>query len=534
MAVRRPLLPLSIILVLGLAAAACTGAPTPSASGRPDNTAMVLAEPVEPATLNPLDGYAPNGAAKIFDGLYEYQPDGSLRPVLAASAPVVSADGKSWTVTLRTGIRYSDGTPFAAIDVLATYRALLNPAFAAPLRAAYGMLTGVAEVNQNTVRFDLAYPYAPFPDRLVLGIVAAPALATVAPVDQLSMDTHPIGTGPYTLVSWTKGSQLVLAANPKYPTALGGPPKVKKVVVQFVPSDTDRVTKLKAGKLDGAAVAPSETAAFAHADGFSVLTDHTADLRAVQLPASGPVTGDPAIRLALNHAVDRGALVSGPLAGQGTPAATPMPAVLPEFVEPTATFTTDQDDARTTLLQAGWIANTDGGRSKEGVPAAFTLDYPTGDATDTALAGAFATDARAIGITVTPVAVAPDQLAAKAGTDATLISTGNPFDPDLGLYPLLDSGLAGSGMGDPSGYHDPAVDTALDTGRHTIDPGQRAVAYRQFQKAYLADPAMVCLVFVDHTYVMRDNWTGYTAVTDGASQGVTWGPWWNLGAWVPR
>src|SRR6266702_2208425 len=360
--VRRRFLLLSIILVTGLAGA-CTGTPTPSASGRSDNTAMVLAEPVEPTSLNPLSGYAPNGSAKIFDGLYEHQTDGTLR---------------------------------AAVDVLATYRALINPAFAAPVRADYSMLTGVDEVGPSTIRFDLAYPYAPFPDRLVLGIVAAPFLATVEPVSQLPTA---VGTGPYTLVSWTKGSQLTLAANPLYPTVLGGPPKVKKVVVQFVPNDTDRAARLRAGKLDGAALAPTQAATFAHTDGFSVLTDHSADLRAVQLPAHGPVTGDPAIRLALNHAVDRGALVSGPLSGAGTPAATPMPAALPEFVEPSATFTTSQDQARTALLQAGWIANTDGGRSKEGVPAAFTLDYPAGDAVDKALASAFATDASAIGIT---------------------------------------------------------------------------------------------------------------------------------------
>jgi peptide/nickel transport system substrate-binding protein len=522
--VRRPFLLFPIILVLALAGA-CTGTPTPSASGRPDNTAMVLAEPVEPATLNPLAGYAPSGAAKIFDGLYEHQPDGSLRPVLAASAPVPAADGNSWTVTLRTGIRFSDGTPFAPIDVLSTYRALINPVFASPLRADYAMLTGVDQVGQNTVRFDLAYPYAPFPDRLVLGIVSAPELATPGPVAQLPMNTHPVGTGPYTLVSWTKGSQLVLAANPKYPTALGGPPKVRRVVVQFVPKDTDRAAKLRAGQLDGAAMAPSQAATFAHSEAFNVLTDHSADLRAVRLPANGPVTGDPAVRLALNRAVDRAALVTGPLANAATPAPTPMPNVLAEFVEPTATFTVDQDAARTTLLQAGWIANTDGGRSKDGVPAAFTLDYPIGDTTDSVLASAFAVAAKAIGIAVTPIGVAPDTLAAKAATDATLISTGTPFDPDLGLYPLLDSALAGSGQ---------AVRGALDTSRHTLDPAQRAVAYRQFQKAYVADPAMVCLVFVDHTYVMRNNWTGYAPVTDATSQGVTWGAWWNLAQWTPR
>jgi peptide/nickel transport system substrate-binding protein len=480
---------------------------------------MVLAEPVEPASLNPLAGYAPNGSAKLFDGLYEHDPDGSLRPVLADSPPVPSADGRSWTVTIRTGIRFGDDTPFAIVDVLATYRALINPAFASPLRSSYSMLTGVDEVSPTTVRFDLAYPYAPFPDKLVLGILPAPSLKTPVPVERM---VTPVGTGPYRLVSWAKGKQLVLAANPLYAPALGGPPKVKKVTVLFVPADTDRVARLKAGTLDGAAVAPDQAAGFAHSDAFSVLVDHSSDLRAVQLPAHGPVTGDKAVRLALNLAVDRPALVDSALNGDGSPASTPLPSVLPEFVDPTATFTLNQDKARTELLNGGWVANTSGGRAKEGVPAAFRLDYPTGDAVDAKLATAFVTDARSIGITVTPVAVPPGELSARAATDAVLISTGNPFDPDLSLYPLL------------AGSADPAVAHALDTGRHTLDPAQRSVAYRQFQDAYVADPDLVCLVFAQHTYVMRNNWSGYAPVVDGSAQGVTWGPWWNLAQWTPR
>jgi peptide/nickel transport system substrate-binding protein len=513
---------LSIIPVLAVAAA-CTGTPTPSASGRPDNTAMVLAEPMEPASLNPLDGYAPNGAAKIFDGLYEYQPDGTLRPALAGALPVPSADGRS--VTVREGVTFSDGTPLAVTDVLATYRALLDPRFASPLRTSYSMLSSVTEVSDSTIRFNLAHPYAPFPDKLVLGIVPATALATVEPVTELPMDTKPVGTGPYTLVSWTKGDQLVLAANPRYPTVLGGPPKVKKVTVLFVSGDQDRVTKLRNGKLDGAAVSPAQAAGFTRSTGFTVLTDHSADLRAIVLPRQGRVTGDPAIRLALNEAVDRRALVSGPLKGTGTPASTPMPAVLPEFVEPSATFKVNQTQARTDLLAGGWIADPSGGRTKHGVAAAFTLAYPAGDTVDAGLVTAFVANAKTIGVAVTPKAVPPSELAEHATTDATLVSTGNPFDPDLDLYPLLGSALAGA---------DSAVTSALDTGRRTLDPAQRAVAYRQFQKAYLAAPTMVCLVFLDHTYVMRDNWTGYAPVTDGSSQGVTWGPWWNLAQWTPR
>ncbi len=518
---RRRYLLLPVVLLAGLTVA-CTGAPTPSASGRPDNSAMVLAEAMEPVSLNPLGGYAPYGASKIFDGLLEYEADGSLRPVLAASQPVPSTDGKSWTVTLRNNVRFSDGAPLAAADVVATYQALLNPAFASPRSADYAMLSAVSQVDAHTVRFDLAYPYAPFPNKLVLGILPATALSVPGPV---ASAPTPVGTGPYVLQSWTKGQSLVLTANPRY--SLGAPPKVKKVTVEFVPDDASRAQRLRAGKLDGAALAPIQATQFAKSDAFNVLTDPSADIRAITLPESNPVTADPAIRLALNEAVDRTVMVTKALAGEGGPATTPIPSVLPEFVEPAATFARDPNEAKTQLDTAGWAAGTDGIRVHSGVTAEFTLDYPTGDATDAALAQSFAADAKATGIKVDLAAIDPTQLIAKQASDAVLISTGNPFDPDLSTYDLL-------GTGNAFGYGDATVEAALQSGRTQLDPGQRAVAYRAFQRAYVADPALVCLVEVNHTYVMRANWTGYLQVTDAAAQGINWGPLWNLDQWIPR
>ena len=518
---RRRYLLLPVVLLAGLTAA-CTGAPTPSASGRPDNTAMVLAEAMEPASLNPLDGYAPYGASEIFDGLLEYQADGSLRPVLAASQPVPSASGASWTVTLRNNVRFSDGSAFTAADVVATYQALLNPAFAAPLRTQYAMLSAVTQVDAHTVRFDLAYPYAPFPHKLVLGILPAAALSTPGPV---ASAPTPVGTGPYVLQSWTKGQNLVLTDNPKY--SLGTQPKVKKVTVEFVPDDATRAQRLHAGKLDGAALSPTQATQFAKSDAFNVLSDPSADIRAITLPESNPVAGDPTIRLALNVGVNRAAMVTRALGGQGGPATTPIPSVLPEFLEPAATFAYDATKTQTQLQAAGWVAGPDGIRAHNGVTAEFTLDYPTGDTTDLALAQNFATDAKAVGIKVDLAAIDPAQLPAKQATDAVLISTGNPFDPDLTTYDLL-------GAGNPFGYRDATADAALQAGHVQLDPGQRAVAYRAFQRAYVANPGLVCLVEVNHTYVLRANWTGYLQVTDAAGQGVNWGPLWNLDQWIPR
>ena len=161
--------PLLLVVLLGIATA-CTSSPISGPNSGKDTTSIVLADAVEPDTLNPLLGYAPFGAGKIFDGLLEFQADASLEPALAASMPEVAPDGRSWTVAIRSGVKFSDGTGLSAQDVVATYRALLDPARESPLRANYDMLTSVDEIDLNTVRFNLNYPYPAFPTKLILGI----------------------------------------------------------------------------------------------------------------------------------------------------------------------------------------------------------------------------------------------------------------------------------------------------------------------------------------------------------------------------
>jgi peptide/nickel transport system substrate-binding protein len=505
-----------VLAVLALGAGACTSKPTPPASGDLAGTSLVIAVAHEPESLNPLAGYAEHGAAKIYDGLVEHRANSSLRPALATDLPEPSPDGKSWTATLRKGVTFSDGTAFDAHDVAATYRAVLDPAFASPVRQRFPMLTGVQEVDQTTVRFDLSRPYAAFLDLLVLGILPSEALTKPGPVTATA--ATPPGTGPYKLTEWQHGQQLVLEANPSY---FDGPPAIKKVTVEFIADDDARASRIREGKLDGTALPPNLARTFESANGLKVVAHQASDLRAIMLPP-GPVTGDPALRLALNYGIDRKALVDGPLAGKAVEVSTPMPDVLAEFVEPTAKFPYDVTKALDHLGEGGWQPGGDGIRVKDGAPAAFTLLYHSGDRLARDLAVAFAAAARGIGVQVTAEAADGAALAARSAKDAVLIDFGNPFDPDLGLYDLLHGG------------GNPTIDTALDTGRDATDPAQRAAAYRKLQRTYVGAPAMVVLAAPNHTYVMRDNWNGYQQVVDADGTDLTWGAWWNLQKWTPK
>ncbi|WP_242613593.1 ABC transporter substrate-binding protein [Herbihabitans rhizosphaerae] len=502
---------------LVLALAACTGAPTPTASGDTDGSTIVIAVAEEPASLNPLAGYAPHGAGKIYDALLEHRADLALRPQLAADMPRPSADGRSWTVALRKGVSFSNGSAFDANDVVATYNALLDPAYASPLRPRFAMLAGVRAVDASTVRFDLNTPYAPFPGLLVVGVLPSEALAERTPVASMP---PPVGTGPFKVAEWQRGERLVLDANPSY---VDGPPPIKKVTVEFVRDDQMRAQRLRDGKVDGVALPPSLARSYGDTTGFESVAQRSGEVRSIAMPSANPVTADPAIRLALNLAVDRKALVTGPLNGQGGEAHTPVPEVLAEFVEPSATFTRDLTSARRKLDDVGWRLGESGIRVRDGVTAAFTLAHATGDVLAAELATAFAADAATIGVRVTVRPVSATQFAARADADATVIATGDPFDLDPWLFPLLHGRSA-----------DSTVDTSLQVARAANDPAQRAAAYRKLQRAYVNTPSMVTLVAPRHSYVLRQNWTGYQPVVDASTQDLTWGPWWNLHRWQPR
>ncbi|WP_253839358.1 ABC transporter substrate-binding protein [Actinokineospora globicatena] len=492
---RRPVLVI-VLGVLGCVTLACTPDPAPPASGDPAGTSMVIGVADEPGSLDPLDGYAPLGAAKIFDGLVEHQPSGVLRPALASALPEPSADGRSWTAQLREDVSFTNGGALDAAAVTAAYRRVLEPE--AALRDRFWMLDKVTVVDQRTVRFDLRQPYARFLDLLVLGIPA-----------QASTPVKPIGTGPYQLVDWLPGQRMTLTANKAY---YGGRPAVTNVTIEFIPDDQDRAKRMREGKLDGTELPPRLVQEFSKADGLNVVEQRTTDVRAVAFADQG-VTADPAVRLALNLAVDRQNVVNDALAGQGVPLSLPVPPVLAEFVEPGAHIDYDLGRAKSVLDAAGWVPGSDGIRVRAGERAEFTLAYPPTDVVDGDLATAFTQAAAKVGIKVTPDSTAK--------SPPWMTSYGDPFTLDLALYPLLH----------PAGGE---ASSALDAARTTTDPAQRAVAFRALQRAYATTPSMVVLAVPTHSYVLRDNWTGYTPVVDSTGTDHTWGPWWNLQAWTPN
>ncbi|MEU7632185.1 ABC transporter substrate-binding protein [Nocardia sp. NPDC049220] len=500
---------------------------------------IVLADAYDLGGYNPIGGYGAAGESKFYDGLLRLSGGTAmptLEPALAARVPAADPTSTQWTVTLRQGVRFSDGSSFDAADVVATYRAILDPASASEIRTSLEMIDRVDATDPVTVRFTLRYPYAAFPVKLLIGIVPSESVATPGPAAESSLNTAPIGTGPYRLTSLSP-DRVVLEANETY---WGPAPQVKRLTSLYVPDDNTRAQRMAAGELDGTTLPPLLARNFAGRAAMSVVTNASADWRGVSLPTGHPVTGDPAIRRALNHAVDRTAIIANVLGGCGRPAHTPFASVYGPAHNPDAVFAFDRTLATTVLDAAGWRTGTDGIREKDGRRARFTIMYNSTDTLRRDLAQAFASDARRIGIDVVLEALSWDRIDPRVDRDAILLGGGGePYDPDTQAYKTLHSSYlnptVGSGYDNASRSANPTFDMLLDRARRAIDPGERAAAYRDLQTAYIAEPSYVFLAFLDHVYVARDTgWVMSGPVLEPHSHGVAWGPWWSLHTWTRR
>lgn len=192
----------------------------------------------EPATLDPArinDTYSRSVAQQIFDGLVRFDQNLAVVPALAQFWKA-SPDGLTWTFNLRRGVEFHHGREVTADDVAYSLGRLVDPrnkSGAADLFATIkgvrefwggksGAVEGVAVLDRYTVKVTLAESFAPFVSFLALGH------AKIVPRDVVEhlgdrFGGQPIGTGPFKFVRWTRGQEIVLAANPRY---FEGPPKL--------------------------------------------------------------------------------------------------------------------------------------------------------------------------------------------------------------------------------------------------------------------------------------------------------------------
>lgn len=517
-------------LTVGLTACSPAGEDATEAPRR-----LVLADRDTKDNYHPASGYGQTGVSPVYDGLLRPAPsNGSdvlpvLEPALAAESPTHNAAASEWTVKLRPGVTFHDGSSLDAEDVKATYAAATDTTRGSKIVARYDIIKQVEVVDAATVKFHLAYPTLGFASRLTLAI-APSELVSQGTVAEGPLSSTPVGTGPYRMVE-NKADRVVYEANKTY---WNGEPEVGELVVITSSDDTARGNLVATGEIDGAALPPALAQTFAGRDAVTVHSVPTMDWKGISLP-DDPDLADARVRRAMNLAVDRDAVVAGPLKGHGRPLDNLVNKVYGPAWDPNLTFPHDVAAAEKLLDEAGWVKGADGMRAKNGQKFSVTLMYAGSDSLRRDLAIDFAAQMKRIGLDFPTKAGTWDEITPALPTVAAVLGGGSsPWDIDLLVYGEYHTRTASSTDYNNPGNHGSArMDEALEAARHEVHPAKRNAAYREVQKRYLDDPSYVFLACPDHTYVERPNtWKKGELILEPHVHGSTWGPWWNLRSWT--
>lgn len=516
---------------LALAAAGC--APQ---EGRDADypTRLTLADKDTADNFHPASGYGQTGISPVYDGLLRPDPARGpesipdLVPALADGEPEPNADASEWTVRLREGVTFHDGTALDAEDVKATYDVARDAGAGSKVTFRYDLIDEVEVVDDRTVTFKLAYPYGGFKSRLTLAIAPSELVGEGTVVDG-PLGENPVGTGAYR-VSKRSADEVHYEANPDY---WGGKPEVESFVITLAADDAARAQRVASGEIDGANVPPSVAASFEGRDEVEVISAPSADWRGISLPRH-PFLEDPAVRRALNIAVDRQAMIDGPLGGHGRAISTALPEIYGDSHNPDAVFRHDTAEAERMLDEAGWRKGPDGVREKDGVRAEVPLYYAGADTLRRDLGIEFSAQMRRIGVSFPTTASTWDDITPRLGEAAAVLGGGSaPYDEDLMSYELLHTREAAtSEYSNPGDYGSAELDDLLDRARRETDPAKRAGLYRDVQAMYMDNPSNIFVATIDHVYLQRPNkWDKGSLVLEPHIHGATWGPWWNIAEW---
>jgi peptide/nickel transport system substrate-binding protein len=307
-------------------------------------------------------------------------------PELALQVPTkqnggVSQDGLTITYHLRHGVKWSDGAPFDADDVIFSTKAVLNPANNEANRQGWDRIVKIDEPDKYTVIYHLSKPYSPAIESFFSTAGANPSilpkhlLAQYPNINHVPYNEKPIGIGPFKIDRWDRGNQVVMVPNPLY---WRGQPKLQKIVFKIVPDRNTLLTQLQTHEVDlWPLIGGSYLARVQAIPGYSVSRQPSYVFNNMNFNLRHPALSELAVRSALLYALDREEIRQKIGHGLGTISDSPTPLSAPYAVA-ASPRPFDLAKANQMLDAAGWKRGADGVRAKNKVRLVLTLAAQAG------------------------------------------------------------------------------------------------------------------------------------------------------------
>jgi peptide/nickel transport system substrate-binding protein len=531
---------LSCALVWGLAGAlAASSSPSPAAK-----VVLRLGWTTEPDSLNPFIGYT-NDAYEIwalnYSQLFGCGDHNQPTLDLASQFPTqqnggISADGKVWTIHLRTDVRWQDGQPLTAADVAFTYTYIIKNDMTNLTNYTTGIKT-VTALDPATVRIVCAAPKADL-EKASVPILPEHIWAHVPPgAAATSYVNKPpiIGSGPFQTVAFKKGSYVEMVRSPYW---YGKKPAVEQIYFELYQDADTMVSDLKAGSLDGAWGYPeAEQKSLASTPGYKAVAYNYYDWDYLEFncydkPSSlgNPVLRDWKFRNALNYAINRQQLCAVAYSGLATPGTTIIPPNTfadPDYHwQPPADqlYTFDLAKAGQLLTAAGYRLSPSGARlNKQGKPITLRLYATTDDTSGQTDAKLIAGWLGKLGLKIRLSVLDVGQFTSliynysgniwKPDFDLTVWDWGSYYDPGQTLNCLTTNEIGS--LNEPFWSNSQYDALAVQQGQ-TLDPQKRqAIIWQMQQIMYQQSPWIVITYPEDLEAYNTAKWTGWTQMFGG-------------------
>lgn len=531
---------MAAFLVVAIVATGCSDSATPDEDptdpttdpttdpSEPDTTegsptsqggTLVVAIGSDPGSLNPAittSGSVHTAGETFFNGLVALDENGDPLPELAESWEV-SDDGRTYTFALRDDVTWHDGEAFTAEDVVFSFEEVLLE-FHARTKASMGSsIESIEAPDDYTVVFRFSDPYAPLLQQL--NVTEAPIVPehvyAGGDIETNPANTAPVGTGPFVFESYEEGAEIRATANPDY---FKGAPGVESLVMRILPDESTQVLALENGEVDFLWGVPGPDLARLEEDPDIELGTTSSNpggancIMTIGFNLDRPIPGTPEVRRAIAHALDRERFVEQVLFGQGRVAEAPISSGIPwAHADDVELPAYDPDEAKRLLEEAGWVAEGDGVRTRDGEElrigfAHFPAFAKYGELVREQLA--------AVGIEVDLQAMEPPVFAptvfAEDDFDTNIISYCNGPDPEIGVRRMYDSAQIGDvPFTNASHYSNPDVDRLFDEASRTVDREARSPIYAELQQILVDDLPYVWLVETVGTRAWNSRCSGF-------------------------
>ena len=485
-----------VVTAAVIAAMFATGLPAQAANSSPKGD-LVLVRNQDFATFNP--DLAQNDSIfiqqQIFEPLFMINPDGKdVKPWLAKSA-TVSSDKLTWTIKLRTDVKFSDGTPMTSADVKFSLDTATKGDGWGFLNTAIASVTASAP---DTVIIKTNAPWAPLlSDLAAFSNSILPANYGGKTAD--AFFKSPIGTGPFKFDHWTPGKEVKFVANTNYWQP--GKPYLNSVTWQYVVDDNTRELMLKSGQADINEFPPSTSIAELKSSGMEVTPFPAAQSEYLAFNEKIPALADVHVRRAVSMALDRAAIIKVVLAGYGT--------VSNSVLAPNVGFY----DPKTPGLQYDLKAAA-AELAKSKFKKGLTLEYlaTAGSVQDNAMSSILQAALKQIGVTLKIVTQEPKvKRVTQKNMQYQITSTGwtmDISDPDE-LMTFALSPVEGGTNSFYTGYNNKVVINAVKRGQTTVDPVVRQKNYSIAQAQSAKDAYMAFVYNAPYVYAWSPKITGF-------------------------